>query len=151
MLAVHINRKHTKAVSYSCSQCSFVCFAPGDLKNHMTTHQNGRLLRCDSCDFTTTSRSKMQTHKWSHRQRKVSVCFKGIIASTRPKLAHYYVMILLPLLCRSVCSRTVYNHSNEKRSLWIKCIKNKWLKIGWRGKLFLADQNQCVSKPTRVE
>ena len=32
---------------------------------------------------------------------------KGIIVSTRPKLAHYYVMILLPSLCRSVYPRTV--------------------------------------------
>jgi len=40
------------------------------------------------------------SHSWNYQG--TANCLKGIIASTRPKLAHYYIIILLPSLCRSI-------------------------------------------------
>ncbi|XP_071107303.1 uncharacterized protein [Haliotis cracherodii] len=53
---------------YRCRLCSHESNYLGFMKRHIRAHNNGDVLQCDQCDFSTIWRSQLQVHKSKHAQ-----------------------------------------------------------------------------------
>ena len=66
-------RSHTKEKPWQCSLCSYETKAEAHLRRHVeAVHSNiiqsssEQVLKCDSCDFTTTFSERLKHHAFSH-------------------------------------------------------------------------------------
>lgn len=53
---------------YRCRLCSHESNYLGFMKRHIRAHNNGDVLQCDQCDFSTIWRSQLQVHRSKHAQ-----------------------------------------------------------------------------------
>ena len=49
-MKTHINRVHNKVKPFACNRCDKSFATKSDLKQHLSTHGEGRVFKCDLCD-----------------------------------------------------------------------------------------------------
>ena len=63
-VVTHILEKHPEVRTDKCKLCNYVTIGIYTLKVHMKIHQEDAMVKCDQCDFESTSKTDVIKHKY---------------------------------------------------------------------------------------